>query len=118
MRIGYRYDEKERKDNFTPNIKYIDSVNLFGKGRNNWKTIKWRKGSFLMIDDKIIHPNVVNFWKQHTNFVFPKDSNCQMCFWKQPQQLRKNFDINPSIMKWANVQEAIQGNTFKKKIAC
>ncbi len=115
MRIGYRYDEMERKDKFTSEIKYIDSVNLFGEFRSNWKTIKWRNGSFPMIDDKIIYPTVINFWKPFKNFIFPKDSNCQMCFWKQEQQLRKNFDVNPSIMTWAGVQEAIQGNTFKKE---
>lgn len=116
MRIGYRYDEQERKDDFTNHIKYVDSVNLFGKFRNKWKTIEWRKGSFPLIEDKIIHPVIVDFWKPHKNFVYPDDSNCQMCFWKQLPQLRKNFDTNPSIMKWAGVQEAIKGNTFKKEM--
>jgi len=117
MRIGYRYDEQERKEKFTTDIKYIDSVNLFGEGRNNWKTIKWRNGSFPLIENGIIHPDVINFWKPYSNFIFPEDSNCQMCFWKQGQQLRKNFDTNPSIMKWASVQEVIQGNTFKKEMS-
>lgn len=114
MRIGYRYDEQERKQTFTTDIKYVDSVNLFGNGRNNWKTVTWRKGSFPLIDDKIIHPQIIAFWQNHSSFQFPLDSNCQMCFWKQQQQLRKNFDTNPSIMMWAAVQEEIQGNTFKK----
>lgn len=117
MRIGYRFDEQERKNNFTTDIKYVDSINLFGEYRQNWKTTTWRKGSFPLIDDKVIHPTIIDFWKQYSNFVFPKDSNCQMCFWKQEPQLRKNFDTNPSIMKWAAVQEAIKGNTFKKEMS-
>ncbi|MDB0602144.1 hypothetical protein PL373_13495 [Tenacibaculum maritimum] len=117
MRIGYRYGEQHRVNTFTTEMKYVDSCNLFGKGRNNWKTKTWRKGSFPLIDDKIIHPKIINYWKNNTEIEFPDDSNCQMCFWKDPQQLRKNFDDNPSIMMWAAIQEEIRGNRFKKEIS-
>lgn len=58
------------------------------------------------------------FWYNENDVVFAEDSNCQMCFWKDVQQLRKNFDqprVN-SIMWWSAVQEYLKDATFKKEI--
>ncbi len=117
MRIGYRYGEENRMEKFTTDFKYVDNCNLFGQSRQNWKIKKWRKGSFPLIDNKIIYPTIIDFWKKNTDISFPNDSNCQMCFWKDAQQLRKNFETNPSIMMWGAVQEEIRGNRFKKDIS-
>lgn len=114
MRIGYRYDEMERAGKFNDYFKYVSSVNLFGQRRQNWSNILWRIGDFPLIDNKIIHKHIVDYWNEE-EIDFPEDSNCQNCFHKQPQQLRKNFDTNPAIMTWAGVQESIRENTFRKE---
>lgn len=115
MRIGYRYDEMERKDNFTDSFKFVKSTKTYGQKRQEWDEIIWREGDFPLIDNKIFHKDILDFWANY-NIDWPLDSNCQNCFWKQPQQLRKNHDTNPSIMMWAAIQEEIRGNTFKKEI--
>lgn len=115
MRIGYRYDELERKERFTDTYKYIHSCKNYGQKRNVWNEITWREGDFPLIDNKIFHKDIVDFWKDK-GIEFPEDSNCQNCFWKDEQQLRKNFDTNPHIMKWAAVQEGIRGYTFKSSM--
>ena len=117
MRIGYRYGEENRMKEFTTDIKYVDSVNLYGAGKNNWRTVTWRKGSFPLIEDRIIYPIIIKYWKDFPEFEFPEDSNCQMCFWKAHQQLRKNFDTNFNIMMWAAIQEKIRGRRFKKDMS-
>jgi len=115
MRIGYRYDEMERKDNFTDSFKFVKSTKTYGQKRQEWDEIVWREGDFPLIDNKIFHKDILDFWANY-NIDWPLDSNCQNCFWKQPQQLRKNHDTNPSIMMWAAIQEIVRGNTFKKEI--
>lgn len=116
MRIGYRYDEKERVDKFTNTIKYATHCEYRPKSNtwiHRWEEIFWRHGNFPLVDDRISHFHIKQYWKDK-GLVFPDDSNCQNCFWKQEQQLRKNFEVNPSIMYWAAIQESLKGNTFKK----
>jgi hypothetical protein len=116
MRIGYRYDEKERVDTFTTLMKYAYQCSHKNTWRQNWKELTWREGHFPLVDEKIFHKHIVDFWSDK-DIVFPADSNCQNCFWKDPQQLRKNFDANPNIMMWAAIQESIRENTFKKEMS-
>lgn len=114
MRIGYRYDEKERKEKFTDTFKYSNRMEYQAKSQrwiNRWEEKKWRIGGFPMIDEKIIHSNVKAFWDSN-NIDFPKDSNCQMCFWKQYPQIQKNYDSNPEILKWASKLEEEIGYSF------
>ncbi len=133
MRIGYRYDEKERKNTFTETYRYAKQCNIYwdeDEVKNpvirkslsrhpngflyyhSWEEIYWRIGEFPLIEERICHHQVQQYWK-HKGILFPEDSNCQNCFWKDVQQLRKNYDTNRPIMLWAAVQEAIMGNTFK-----
>lgn len=111
MQIGYRYDELERANRFTTSYNFPYACNLYGQNRQKWREIEWRLGEFPLIEDKIIHKHVIDFWKD--KIQFPMDSNCQMCFWKNPQQLRKNFDTNPAIMQWAKRKEKETGNRLK-----
>ena len=139
MRIGFRYDEKERKDNFNEFYKMPTRCDIFSsreeiieKTKNHiiarsaservnfgnyyyhvHENIHWRVGDFPLIDDKVTHFRVQKYFEDKP-LVFPPDSNCQNCFWKDEQQLRKNFETNPSIMNWAAVHEAIMDNTFKE----
>lgn len=115
MRIGYRYDEKEREITFEEDFKFSDRCEYQPKSNrwiHRWNEVKWREGHFPLIEDKKTHYSISKFW-EGKEIDFPKDSNCQNCFWKDPQQLRKNFDTNPHIMNWALVQEVIADNTFR-----
>lgn len=138
MRMGYRYDEMERANDFSDTMLYsthgeicydrADAMNKLmqkqltwnNKGSyyymHRWQEIVWRVGEFPLIEDKVFHHQIRKFWEQH-DIPFAKDSNCQNCFWKDPQQLRKNYDNNPDIMRWAAVMEAMYDHTFKDKLS-
>ena len=118
MRIGYRADEHERANSFDQLYKYAYKCEYYSKSNkwnHRWQSIKWREGEFPLIEDKVFHHQIIDFWKGE-NIVFPDDSNCLNCFWKQPEQLRKNFDTDNAIMQWSKIQEDLQGNTFKEKL--
>lgn len=117
MRLGIRYDEPERKNTIGDTFKFPISCNLYGQGRQNHTEIKWREVSFPLDQDKILHPHIVNYWNEADDVVFADDTNCQMCFWKPEQQLRKNFDKNPQIMQLSSVLEDMVGSTFKKSMS-
>ena len=113
MNIGYRYDEKERKNSFTTEIKHAYRCDIGEKqNRHRWKIDEWRVGLFPLISDRITHYQVYQ-WSKTTGIEFAKDSNCQNCFWKDPQQLRKNFDNSTPQMRWAANLEKKIGRTFK-----
>jgi hypothetical protein len=118
MRIGYRYDEQERRGNFGTTYSYPNRSEYQPKSNRwiqRWEEIEWRTGSFPLIDDKIFHYQIHQFW-QGKQLDFPEDSNCLNCFWKQPAQLRKNFNTDNAIMQWSKIQEDLQGKTFKEKL--
>jgi len=115
MRIGYRYDEKERAANFDEYYKYAYKCQYREKSNTwiqRWTEILWRIGDFPLIRDMIIHHVIAEYW-QGKEIDFPDDSNC---LWKQPAQLRKNFDADNAIMQWSKIMEDLQGNTFKDKL--
>lgn len=117
MRIGYRYDEIERSFRFSTKMQHATHCEYrpnSSRWIHRWQEIEWRVGSFPLIEDKVLHFHVQQFWKDK-GIVFPADSNCQNCFWKHEQQLRKNYETNPDIMKWAAVQEEIIGHTFRDR---
>jgi hypothetical protein len=109
MNIGIRYDEMERAERIKNTFKGI-----IGKRgtRNKWEEIEWREAAFPLIENKIIHPRVIE-WANKTNLDFPQDSNCVGCFWKSINQLRKNWEDNPSKMQWFADQE-IKGRWKKE----
>ncbi len=111
MGIGFRYDEKERADKLKNEFKgIVGKVN----NRNKWQTIEWREGWFPLIEDKIFHLDVKK-WSDKINIKFPNDSNCVGCFWKDLQQLRKNWDDNNKKMEWFANQET-KKRKWKKEI--
>ena len=93
MNIGFRFDEKERGDTFE-----------IEQG--------WRSVHFPLIENNIGHYSIYK-WAKTTHLDFPNDSNCVGCFWKPPQQLRKNWEDNPAKMQWFANQE-IKGRKWKK----
>lgn len=97
MRVGFRYDEKERAERFRTDAKV--KVGKSDNGRNKWKSFEWREGEFPLIDNKITHYPIYQ-WAKSSGIVFPEDSNCVGCFWKPIQQLRKNWEDEPLKMRW------------------
>lgn len=114
MRVGYRWDEMERAETFTELWKYATHCEYQPKSNrwiHRWKEIPWRVGEFCLIEDKVMHFHVREYWKGKP-IEFAEDSNCQNCFWKDPQQLRKNFETNAPIMYWSAIQEQLYEHTF------
>lgn len=104
---GIRYDEMERAKS-GKNREYRDKI-IIGKhenGNNKWKEYFWAVANYPLIYDKINHVKIQEYWKEK-NIDFPSDSNCIGCFWKDVQQLRKNWDDQEKKMQWFSDQEKI-----------
>jgi hypothetical protein len=122
MSIGYRFDEMER------GFEKVDGIwqkkeekpfkHIIGKsdnGRNRWGETMWRDTVYPLVGERITHYEV-NQWARSTGLVFPDDSNCVGCFWKQFPQIRKNWDDEPLKMRWFAEVEKKMGRTFKKEM--
>ncbi len=117
MRIGFRHDEAERAENINNLFKFHSSCQWQPKSARwikRWTELEWRTTNFPLIENRVDHGAIQKYWEDKS-IIFAKDSNCQFCFWKRFQQLRKNFDTNPSIMWWAAIQEDLNGHTFKDR---
>lgn len=102
MGIGFRYDEMERAERLSTSFKGV--VGKRGT-RNKWQEIEWREGYFPLIENKIMHYDVVK-WALKSGLLFPNDSNCVGCFHKPIQQLRKNWEDENLKMQWfANAEK-------------
>ena len=117
MRIGYRYDELERVGKATTSIKHAYRCDI-GEKRNlhRWIETEWRECEFVLVEDKVEHWRVY-VWSKTTGIDFALDSNCQNCFWKHVQQLRKNFDNSTPQMRWGARLEKKHGHTFKSEMS-
>jgi hypothetical protein len=58
---------------------------------------------------------VHKFWESK-KIKFPDDSNCVGCFWKDIQQLRKNYNDNYNKMEWFNNMEINSKYNYKSNI--
>lgn len=112
MRLGIRHDEEHRVNYENTDFKFHNGFS--NNGRNKWITEKYREVSYPLVYDKIEHFKIY-LWSLQTGIEFPKDSNCVGCFWKNPQQLRKNWDDEPLKMRWFSEQEQKMKRTFKKE---
>jgi 3'-phosphoadenosine 5'-phosphosulfate sulfotransferase (PAPS reductase)/FAD synthetase len=112
MRLGIRYDELERADSQNKTIHTI--VGRLPDGRNKWDYIYWRDLEYPLIDKKVFHSDVAR-WALSTNLIFPPDSNCVGCFWKDIQQIRKNWEDEPDKMRWFADMEEKTGRRFQKE---
>lgn len=114
MNIGFRFDEMERAN--SQNTKFKTIVGQSTNGRNKWAEIEWRECKYPLIENRIGHYQVGQ-WANSTGLIFPPDSNCVGCFWKNPQQLRKNFDDEPLKMQWfADMEEKLK-RKWKKEMS-
>lgn len=114
MNIGFRYDEKERAN--SQNTKFKTIVGQSANGRNKWAEIEWRELDYPLIRAKRTHYEIAQ-WAKSTSLVFPPDSNCVGCFWKDAQQLRKNFDDEPLKMRWFAEMEVKLKRKWKKEMS-
>lgn len=113
MNLGIRHDEEHRAKQ---NNLFKTIVGKHPSGRNKWANIEWRKCNYPLVDNRINHWNIKQ-WSDSTNLIFPPDSNCVGCFWKDPQQLRKNWDDEPNKMQWFSDMETKMKRKFKKEIS-
>jgi len=116
MQVGFRYDEKERGERNVKNTHMKVVVGKHENGNNKWAEVEWRKLSFPLIENKVIHPAVVD-WALKSNLPFPADSNCVGCFWKPFQQLRKNWDDEPNKMRWFAEMEKVMNRQWQKEMS-
>lgn len=115
MRVGFRYDEKERGERNKGNTHFKTVVGQSENGRNKWAEVEWRTLSFPLIENKETYFEIYK-WAKDTNLPFPKDSNCVGCFHKPYQQLRKNWDDEPQKMRWFAEMEEKAKAQWKKEM--
>ena len=117
MNQGIRIDEMERAKK-GENREYRNKI-ITGRSKtgsqNKWTEYFWAVGNYPLINDRIDHFTIQEFWKDKS-ILFPKDSNCVGCFWKDVQQLRKNWDTQPNKMQWFSDQEKRKNHFFKPNI--
>tara|TARA_R110000803_G_C11909155_1_gene313016 strand:- start:75 stop:938 length:864 start_codon:yes stop_codon:yes gene_type:complete len=117
MNQGIRLDEFERakKGNDREYRNKIITGRSKTGNQNKWTEYFWAVGNYPLINDRITHYSIQNFWKDK-DILFPEDSNCVGCFWKDVQQLRKNWDNQPNKMQWFSDQEKRKQHFFKPNI--
>jgi hypothetical protein len=114
--VGIRYDEKERAKQTPEEIELKTKIVIGKRGtRNKWADVNWGVANYPLVYDKITHYSVHKFW-QAQNIKFPEDSNCVGCFWKDVQQLRKNYDDNYNKMEWFNKMEINSNYNWKSNM--
>jgi hypothetical protein len=120
MNLGIRLDEKERaylKDGGKkPEKPFKTIIGKHENGKNKWGEIYWRNTLYPLIENKIGYKEIID-WAKSSKLDFPSDSNCVGCFWKNTQQLRKNWDDEPLKMQWFADQEIKKNRTFKKEMS-
>jgi hypothetical protein len=120
--IGFRYDELQRayeiRKGSKPvlkNKKFFDfeiSSSLKSKRKSWKKQVLVSYKNYPLIWDKIEQRHIQGYWKNHSDFVFPKDSNCQGCHHKSPALIKQNYQLEPNILEWFAKQEEIKGKTW------
>jgi len=122
MRIGFRFDEFQRMQNFfnnsdPTNFSVPVSCSMKGERRMRHEGFKWRYCSFPMVRDAITENHVSDFWSgpngvikgdlfsEERRIKFPSISNCIGCFHKKPETLAAMSDVNPEKFKWFIDQE-------------
>lgn len=106
MNMGIRIDEENRAKKGKKR-EYNDKI-IVGKTKsgklNSWQSFFWAVANYPLINDRISHYSIQQYWKDK-DIIFPDDSNCVGCFWKDAQQLRKNWEDSPEKMEWFSKQE-------------
>ena len=115
--VGIRYDEKERAKTTKEDRELRHKIIVGNRGtRNKWQEVFWGVANYPLVYNRVTHYTIYKFW-QDQKIKFPEDSNCVGCFWKDVQQLRKNYDDEKNKMDWFNMAEINSGHNWKSKIS-
>ena len=118
MNVGIRLDEFERaKKGDAIHYRNKIQVGYHSNGNRKWQEYYWAIGHYPLINDRIGVYDVNSYWNDKPSIIFPADSNCAGCFWKSAQQLRHNYDKDPSKMQWFMDQETRRKRRFKKSMS-
>lgn len=113
--IGIRYDEENRAKHGKERELRTKIIVGKRKTQNKWLDFHWGTANYPLIYQKVTHYEVKKFWESKS-VIFPEDSNCVGCFWKNAQQLRKNWDDNFDKMQWFSNQEMKCNYNYKSNI--
>ncbi len=115
--VGIRYDEDHRaKHGRERELETKIVIGKRGGNQNKWLDFKWGIANYPLINSKTHHYQVRKFWESK-HLIFPDDSNCVGCFWKDVQQLRRNWDDNFNKMNWFSQQEINSKYNYKSNMA-
>lgn len=121
MRIGMRFDEFQRMQNFfnnsdPTNFKIPVSCKTYGNKLQVHQSFNWRYCSFPLVKDGINKSHVKSYWSNagcipgnlfanERKIEFPPVSNCLGCFHKNEELLAAVSEMNPEKFKWFIDQE-------------
>lgn len=119
MQIGFRADEKRRASKMLQDcdrayfFKFPYKCNV-GNKQQRHKKVEWRVPAFPLIDDNIDHLDIIKYWHSRPEFVFPRVSNCDFCFFHKVADQRLQLEEYPErITPWIE-QERRVGRSFAK----
>lgn len=122
MRIGYRANEKRRKDSMQSRLNenglatFKTTIEKNSRGQNKWEDVEWQKPVFPLMDELPSYASgISSFWRDKP-VPFAKRNNCVGCFHRHPLLLRKQFDEHPDKMNWFVDQEEKKQRATGKKV--
>lgn len=123
--FAYEWEEHSKAYKRKPIRETESWLSGYDNGRSlphihRWTETPFRVGEFPLVEDGKVQRDIQKFWQpfEEAGLIdFPEDSNCQFCFWKRVQQLRKNWDRQPGIMGCAAVVEAMLESTLLAKMS-
>jgi len=120
MNIGFRWDEKRRKEKLLGKCdraytyKIPISCNIKTK-KQEWKNIEYRVPQFPLIDDYIDNKKIISFWMNKEGWNFPKYSNCDFCFFNSVEKLKEQITLYPERFLWWKEQEEKENATWDSR---
>lgn len=120
MRIGFRFDEFTRMENFfnnsdPTNFSIPVSCKTYGNKQQVHQSFNWRKCTMPLIRDAITSKTINTFWEnkfiggdlfqEPKKIEFPIISNCVGCFHKKPETLCIMASLNREKIEWFSNQE-------------
>ena len=105
MRIGFRANETKRVKSVLSrcDINGIEEDNIrveINKDKNDkWKSLKWRKPSFPLVNNNIYKDNIEKYWKDKP-VRFAWQNNCIGCFHANPLNLQRKSKMFPEKFNW------------------
>lgn len=117
MKIGFRWDEKQRCEKLTTDFEIATQCATYGnKKMRNVIYKNWREGKFNLVEDKIHIFHVQNYWRN--KFVqFADESNCNNCFWKAWERLQQLYNKRPALKEWTMKKEKKYKHTFHSEFS-